>query len=167
MEHVLNSIADTCQTVTTQNHTDNALMKRVPGDIIDARQIEIAPGPVVAIIIGIIATVTLIAYFIDGDDEKRESFTQNSVSQASAKYPNYNWIICHSPYSVAFNGVEGTDYGYTHHELKVSLGRTIGYDLYWASSGTFNRFGDGGYINWAYDGNVVLSSGGSVTFGTL
>jgi hypothetical protein len=79
-----------------------------------------------------------------------------------------NWVICHSPYSIAFDGVDGTDYGYTHHELKISFGRTIGsvlleylqyfcfpfshnllnrFDLYWAKSGTFNRDGDGGFIN--------------------
>ena len=57
------------------------------------------------------------------------------------------------------------DFGHTHHELGISLSRTIGsvlltylqnfhnlnllnrYDLYWAKSGSFNRYGDGGYIN--------------------
>ena len=84
-----------------------------------------------------------------------------------SKYPKFNWVICHSPYSVGFDGVEGTDWGYTHHELTISFSRTIGsvlltylkyflflftsllnrYDLYWARSGTFNRYGDGGFIN--------------------
>ena len=82
------------------------------------------------------------------------------------KYPNFNWVICHSPYSVGFDGVQGTDWGYTHHELKISFYRTIGsvtylqyflfyfshnllyrYDLYWARSGTFYRYGNGGFIN--------------------
>ena len=82
------------------------------------------------------------------------------------QWPHFNWVICHSPYSTAFDGVEDTDYGHTHHELKVSFGRTIGsvlylqyfyiffshdflkrYDLYWARSGTFYRYGDGGFIN--------------------
>ena len=43
-----------------------------------------------------------------------------------SKYPKYNWVICHSPYSVGFDGVEGTDWGYTHHELSITFGRTIG-----------------------------------------
>jgi hypothetical protein len=85
-----------------------------------------------------------------------------------AQWPHLNWVICHSPYSIAFDGVDGTDYGYTHHELKVAFGRTIGsvlleylqyfcfhfshnllnrYDLYWAKSGTFYRDGDGGFVN--------------------
>ena len=85
-----------------------------------------------------------------------------------SQWPQYNWVICHTAYSIAFDGVDGTDYGHTHHELKISFGRTIGsvllmylqhyyflfshnllnrYDLYWAKSGTFYRYGDGGFIN--------------------
>ena len=95
-------------------------------------------------------------------------FTQTAIDDSIAKYPKFNWVICHSPYSTAFDGVEGTDWGHSHHELGISLGRTIGseflaylqyfsfhfshnlfyrYDLYWARSGTFYRYGDGGYIN--------------------
>ena len=104
--------------------------------------------------------------------QKREAFTQNSVmvSNNLAQYPKFNWVICHSPYSVAFYGVEGTDWGQTHYELPISWGRTIGsvlqvlmylpffffgfsynllnqYDLYWAKSGTFYRYGDDRFIN--------------------
>ena len=40
---------------TTQNHTDSALMKRVPGDIIEARQVEFIPEAlaVTALIVGV------------------------------------------------------------------------------------------------------------------
>ena len=40
---------------TMQNHSDSALMKRVPHDIIEARQVKVTPDPltVVAIITGI------------------------------------------------------------------------------------------------------------------
>jgi hypothetical protein len=84
-----------------------------------------------------------------------------------SQYPTYNWVICHSPFSFDFYGVEGTDWGHTHHELGISFGRTIGsvlltylqyflfflitllnrYELYWARNGTFYRYGDGGSIN--------------------
>ena len=92
-----------------------------------------------------------------------------------SQYPKFNWVICHSPYSVGFDGVDGTDWGHTHHELKISFGRTVGsvlfqtylcflslfflsfpynllnrYDLYWARSGTFYRYEDGGFINVRY-----------------
>ena len=43
-----------------------------------------------------------------------------------SQYPKFNWVICHSPYSVAFDGVEGTDWGSFHHELGISFGRKIG-----------------------------------------
>ena len=42
------------------------------------------------------------------------------------EYPKWNWVICHSPYTTAFDGVEGTDWGYTHHELGISFHRTVG-----------------------------------------
>ena len=43
-----------------------------------------------------------------------------------AQYPKVNWVICHTDYAAEFDGVEGTDWGYTHHELGVSFGKTIG-----------------------------------------
>ena len=61
------------------------------------------------------------------------------------------------------------------------------YDLYWARSGTFYRYGDGGFINvripsfksvtqqrfystqWAYNGNILGTDddGATVHFGTI
>jgi len=54
------------------------------------------------------------------------------------KYPGFNWVICHSPYSVEFVGVEGTDWGYAHYELDTALFRTIGSVL--PSSNVFSIF---------------------------
>ena len=42
------------------------------------------------------------------------------------QYNKYNWVICHSDYSIGFDGLDGADWGYTHHELGISFGRTIG-----------------------------------------
>ena len=162
-------------------------MKRIPGDIqvIEARQAEIVAViglPEVAIMLAVISSISLALTWISYDDpvrcnveflyrtwltvfcQKRAAFTRNSIFQMYAKYPHFNWVICHSSYSIAFDGVDGTDYAHTHHELPISFGRTIGsvcltylqffflnllnrYDLYWAKSGTFNRYGDGGFIN--------------------
>ena len=58
--------------------------------------------------------------------QKREKFTIASINKAITEYKKLNWVICHSPYSVAFDGVEGKDYGHFHHELKISFLRTIG-----------------------------------------
>ena len=53
---------------TTQNHKDSALMKRVPGDIIEARQWE---TPAVIAVAVLIADVFLGIIWIQGDDPVR------------------------------------------------------------------------------------------------
>jgi hypothetical protein len=91
-----------------------------------------------------------------------------------SQYPKFNWVVCHSPYSIGFDGVEGTDYGHTHHELNIAWGRTVGsallflflfflshnalnrFDLYWAKSGIFYRHGEGGFINVRMPWVVIL-----------
>ena len=69
-EHVLGSIIETCQTVTTQNNSDSgALMKRVPGDInIEERQLIIVD---VFIVIGIVGLVFSTVIWISGDNPVR------------------------------------------------------------------------------------------------
>ena len=143
MKHVLDSIVDTCQTVTTQNHKDCALMERVPGNVIEARQWEVIP--IAALIVITVNGIIISLIFIEGDNpvinklkflvqhfdqkssgQKRAEFTHNTISKMTSQYPKWNWVICHSPYNVGFDGVEGKDWGYTHHELKISFGRTIG-----------------------------------------
>ena len=152
MEHFLGTIAETCQTVNMnrKNHSDGALMKRVPGDIqvIEARQEGIAPLgllPQIAIVTAVLGTVALPLVWIASDKpvrcnvvffplktlikvfcQKREAFTENTINQMMWKWPHLNWVICHSPYSIGFDGVEGTDYAHTHYELPISFGRTIG-----------------------------------------
>ena len=70
MEHFLDTVVETCQTVTAQNHKVNALMKRVPGDsiTIEARQWEI---PVATLISAIMAGVFISLVFILEDDPVR------------------------------------------------------------------------------------------------
>ena len=68
MKHVLDSIVETCQKVTTQSHSDTALMKRVPGHVIVARQ-EIAPA--VFAVLTIIAAIVLSIVWVEGDDKVR------------------------------------------------------------------------------------------------
>jgi hypothetical protein len=58
--------------------------------------------------------------------QRREAFTQGAISQVTLKYPSLNWVICHSPYSFAFDGVEGQDWARAHHELDISFYREIG-----------------------------------------
>ena len=158
MKHLLDNIVGACQTVayhgdyvnTTQNHRDSSdsssLMKRIPGDVIEARLTVPLPIPIALIIVTVVATVVLSVLWVKEDDpvrgndvevpcralwlkvfyQKREAFTQGVINQCITQYPQWNWVICHSPYNTNFDGAEGTDWGYTHHELRISFGRTIG-----------------------------------------
>ena len=74
-EHILGTIVETCQTVTTTNrekHSDRALMKRVPGDIqlIETRQVEL-PVPDLGTITIIFAVALIALYWIGSDDPVR------------------------------------------------------------------------------------------------
>ena len=75
MKHVLDSIVETCQRVTMQNHSDTTLiMKRIPGDsIIDAHQ-EIPgglPSPEITVLALIIAGVVLALVSLGEDKSVR------------------------------------------------------------------------------------------------
>ena len=82
MKHVLDSIVGTCQTVayhgdyvnTTQNHrdSDSSLMKRIPGDVIEARAVPVII-PVALIIASIVVTVVLTVLWVKEDDPVRGS----------------------------------------------------------------------------------------------
>ena len=65
---VLGSIVGTCQTVTMQNHRASALimMKRVSGDIIEARQAEYATK--VLTVITIVVAITLSILWVEDND---------------------------------------------------------------------------------------------------
>ena len=69
MKHVLGSVLETCQTVSTQYNADCALMKRAPGDIVEARQgLEAALAPKVLIIVAIVAVIALSIVWVESDD---------------------------------------------------------------------------------------------------
>ena len=74
IKHVLDSIVETCQTVTTQNLTGYDLMKRIPGDIIEARQAEILPA--IAAITAIITTIAIGVLWIENDVPVRGNYVE-------------------------------------------------------------------------------------------
>jgi len=126
---------------------------------LETRQLQAA----VEIVEAVVDLVEGIIDMINEDNTKRDQFTVDTVTQSGQQWPGFNWVICHTDHTTAFDGTQGTDWGHTHHELDISLGRTIGYELYWFRSGTFTRNGDGGYLNWAYEGVVTgTENGGSV-----
>ncbi|KIY72583.1 hypothetical protein CYLTODRAFT_343826, partial [Cylindrobasidium torrendii FP15055 ss-10] len=74
----------------------------------------------------------------------------------AAKY-NKNVVVCHTKHEYHWDGVQGVDWYHEHFEVDIAIGGTIGYEVYVASSGTFKRNGDGGEINWGWNG--VLARG--------
>ncbi|EDR01178.1 ectomycorrhiza-regulated small secreted protein [Laccaria bicolor S238N-H82] len=121
-------------------------IKRNLGENLETRQVEEA----IEIVEAVVELVTGLIDAINEDNTKRGQFTIDTVTQSGEQWPGFNWVICHTDHTTAFDGTQGTDWGHTHHELDVTFG-TIGFELYWFRSGTFTRNGDGGYLNWAYE----------------
>jgi hypothetical protein len=112
----------------------------------------IPPAAGAGIALGIASLAVGVANLVVGifraDDQKREAFTQNFVGQAAQQNPNFNVVIVHPAHRVS------GDHIHQHVELPMSVG-TCGYEVYLAQKGrpfTFVLEGDGGFINWAYDG---------------
>ena len=81
MKHALGNIMETCQTInhhsgyvntTSQNHTDSQVMKRVPGDIIEARQAPppAALAPVLGVTLIVVAAVLISIPLVGHHDNK-------------------------------------------------------------------------------------------------
>ncbi|KAF9022760.1 hypothetical protein BDZ89DRAFT_1137158 [Hymenopellis radicata] len=74
--------------------------------------------------------------------------------------PSFNYVIVHTAHMVAFDGVEGVDWGHRHQELDIQIGGTIGFEIYTFRSGTFTLMGDGGFTNFAFIGIVTSDTMG-------
>lgn len=86
------------------------------------------------------------------DNDKRAAFTQRMVAELSQKYPSYNFVITHHRSSKA----EGPGVVHDHVELPMAVG-SCGYEIFASPKGQSFKFvlnGDGGYINWAFGGDL-------------
>ncbi|RDB14946.1 hypothetical protein Hypma_016156 [Hypsizygus marmoreus] len=162
--------------LATPAYTDQDVATRAlpPTDTIESRDdldaVELEPRFVQAVVQVaklIFNVVGRIKAGIKEDKNKRSGFTQDLVGQLNAKDPKLNYVICHTKHTTAFDGVSGKDWGHSHQEFDVKIGGTVGYEIYWAKSGKFTRKGDGGFLNWAYIGNIKSKSsdGKVITFG--
>ncbi|KAF6753786.1 ectomycorrhiza-regulated small secreted protein [Ephemerocybe angulata] len=138
------------------------LQARTHGDIqpLEARQGE---GAIAAILLVMANTVLAIMHNLTKDDEGRRQFTQQTVQEGRAKYPEYNWVVVHPKHTTTFDGEKGVDWGHLHHEYDLIVGGTVGYEVYWFTGGKFEIQGDRGYLNWAYYGDVISTSNGGAT----
>ena len=85
MKHLLGSIMETCHTTT--HHSDGALMRRVPGDIIEARQAEnIAVPPIVTVIVIVAAVILSIPWITDHDDKVRDNGVESLEERFDKKF---------------------------------------------------------------------------------
>jgi hypothetical protein len=116
-----------------------------------------------AIAIGItslgVGVANLVNARVTDDEGKRSAFTQQFVQQASQQYPTYNVVICHNPCEA-----KGLNVIHQHQELPMTLG-TCGYDIYFSPKGkpfSFVNLGDGGFINWAFEGEFNRPGNGNV-----
>jgi hypothetical protein len=118
---------------------------------------------------GVMKIIELIKGKIEQDKKMRGEWTNHMIGEFRKKYPHFNFVLCHTSHKTDFKGVRGKDWGHSHQELPVSFSKTIGYEIYWFKEGTFHRQGDGGWLNWAYAGNVKKTSDGgkTVVFGPI
>ena len=102
-----------------------------------------------------ISAAVIITTKINGDDQKRAAFTNKFVTDASKQTPHWNVVMCHTSHTATPDPkAPGSYVRHQHVELGMTLG-TCGYDIYFSPKGkpfTFVNHGDGGFINWAFNG---------------
>ena len=143
-------------------------LSETPSQRIEKRQWQVIVN--VVTIIRIIATVIELIKDIEelANQHSLEShFTQTTVSKLRDHYPTMNVLVFHNQHSVTdFHGGN-----HTHYELDIGsiLGivhRTQGYEIWVFDHGDFELAGDGGYINWCFDGDFDRD-GNDVTFNSM
>ncbi|KAL0948749.1 hypothetical protein HGRIS_008882 [Hohenbuehelia grisea] len=95
---------------------------------------------------------------IKADKDMRSKYTFALISELRKKHPQFNYVVCHTKHRTRFDDVRGVDWDHRHEEVDIKIGGTIGYEIYNFRSGEFWREGDGGYLNWAYAGNILSKS---------
>ncbi|EME87064.1 uncharacterized protein MYCFIDRAFT_210681 [Pseudocercospora fijiensis CIRAD86] len=94
--------------------------------------------------------------------DQASQFTQDTVVRLAAKYPTKNILMYHDQDSTY--KLYGAQHQHVEFDLAAPLG-TMGYEIWIFDHGTFQRAGDGGYLNWAYIGNATaLNDDGGVQF---
>jgi len=145
---------------------DTDLAYRAEGDL---EEMERRRGGGVGDVAKLIVDIFVgLANQVKADKMARGQFTSSLVSQLSGRNPKMNYVVCHTKHRYRFDGNRGSDWTHSHQEFDIKVGGTIGYEIYAFKSGEFWRQGDGGYLNWAYSGNVKSKNdnGKHLTFGT-
>ena len=108
------------------------------------------PLPVAGVIVAIAIKIAgVIAQSVAGDKKKRAEFARQFVAESARKYPGYNVVIIHTRHETTGKHI------HKHVEVDIKIGGTIGYEIYYSRKGkpfTLTNKGDGGFLNWAYNG---------------
>ncbi|KAN0038148.1 hypothetical protein ACTA71_000320 [Dictyostelium dimigraforme] len=92
----------------------------------------------------------------------RSDFTKGVVNHFTSL--GYNVFVCHPNHMIT------GPYAKTHHEVRINLFSTIGFDVYVMARGrsvTATNCGDGGYDNWSFGGNCNVSDKTVRPFGQI
>ena len=94
-----------------------------------------------------------------GFHDNRDQGTRDLVQMACKEFPQHNVMVIYTKHSLS--EMEAC----THSEITMRgpLGWPVAMQVYVFKSGIIENLGDGGYINWAFDGNWERS-GQSVKF---
>ncbi|KAF7186652.1 hypothetical protein HII31_12061 [Pseudocercospora fuligena] len=92
---------------------------------------------------------------IDNGHDGASKFVQDTVSRYAAQFPDKNIIMYHDQDS-SWN-FAGASHVHTEFNLPDPLG-TMVYEIIVFDYGSFRRRGDGGYLNWGFQGNWVTTS---------
>ncbi|KAF8632327.1 hypothetical protein AX17_004876 [Amanita inopinata Kibby_2008] len=143
------------------------LPRDISVDIVERQLGQLISSGVKFLVKGIKAIVDKIKNEIRQDKIARGEFTKHLVERMHSQYPTFNFVVCHVKHEAHWDGKQGQDWGHYHEEFDIKLGGTVGYEIYWGKAGKFTRKGDGGFINWAYNGNVKSRSkdGKTIVFG--
>jgi hypothetical protein len=79
---------------------------------------------------------------------------KSTVANLQNQHPDQNILMYHDTRSTY--DLQGA----SHHHAELSLNpglSTKGYEVFTLDSGTFNRAGDGGYINWCISGDFTTN----------
>ena len=81
----------------------------------------------------------------------REQFTNDSVDRLVKEFPDYNVLLVHTAHHF-----ESGEHVHKHVEFYTGAGNSYGYEVYLMRKGQKTVFildGDGGFINWCFQGN--------------
>ena len=107
---------------------------------------------------GIISGVAGLVSNNSNDQNFRNGWTQSQLGPLATANPNKNIMIVFPPHDQNFTRSQ-----YSQLLCKTPSGQTLSYDCYVFDAGDFTLKGDGGFLNWAFQGNFTRN-GNKVTF---